>query len=179
VRGAAAAASGLAAIGAAGSPYASATALSGPANPPTNAMWATAAHGELLGTANINTGDVVAFWQGFLASYGMVSCPGGVDGHFGASTAAATKSIQGFFGVTKDGVVGANTWAAAGAWLIWSPGSSNLDTWQPSNTTHPEVLYGHALPNGAWKWQSPVTSDYPSWHGSDNPGITFTNSGSC
>jgi Putative peptidoglycan binding domain len=178
-RGVAAAAGGLAALGAAGAPYASATSLSGTASPPTNALWKAAAHGELLGTANINTGDVVAFWQGFLASYGLLSCPAGIDGHFGGSTAAATKSIQSFFGLTKDGVVGANTWASAGAWLVWSPGGSSYDTWQPSNTNHPDIVYSHSLTNGSWKWQSPVTTDYPTWHGSDNPSISFTNSGTC
>jgi len=177
-RGAAAAAGGLAALGAVSTPFAAATPLSGAANPPTNALWATAAHGELLGPSNINNGDVVGFWQGFLASYGLVSCSA-VDGRYGSGTVAGTKALQGFFGLTKDGVVGANTWAAAGGWLVWSPGTTTNDLWQPWSTTHPEVLYAHVLPSGVWKWQSPTTSDSPNWHGSDNPGISFTNSGSC
>jgi len=167
-RGAAAAAGGLAALGAVSAPYASATPLSGAANPPTNALWAAAAHGELLGSSNINTGDVVGFWQGFLASYGLVACSA-VDGHFGSATVAGTKALQGFF---------ANTWGAAGGWLVWSAGTTSYDLWQPSNTTHPEILYAHMLPSGQWKWQSPINTD-TSWHGSDNPGISFTNSGGC
>jgi peptidoglycan hydrolase-like protein with peptidoglycan-binding domain len=166
-----------------GAPYASASPLSGSASPPNNGLWAAAAHGEMLGTNYINTGDVVAFWQGFLASYGLVSCATGIDGRFSPATAAATRSIQSFFGLSKDGIVGPNTWSAAGAWLVWSPGGSSLgstyDSWQPANSTKPAIVYGHSLPSGAWKWQSPATTDYPNWHGSDNPGISFTPSGSC
>jgi len=172
------AASGLAALSAAAAPGASAAPLSGPANPPANALWSAASHGELLGASNINAGDVVGFWQGFLASYGLISCTA-VDGHFGAATVSGTKAIQGFFGLTKDGVVGPNTWGAAGGWLVWSPGSSSYDLWEPASTTHGEVVYTHLLPNGQWKWQSPTTSDYPAWHTSDYPTINFTNSGSC
>jgi peptidoglycan hydrolase-like protein with peptidoglycan-binding domain len=170
-------AGGLVALGAAGTPYASASPLSGPASPPSNALWAGAAHGELLGASNINTGDVVGFWQGFLASYGLVACSA-VDGRFGSATVAGTKAIQGFFGLGKDGVVGPNTWAAAGAWLVWSPGSTTYDLWEPSNTNHGEIIYSHVLPSSSWKWQSPVTND-SNWHGSDYPSISFTNSGSC
>ena len=162
------AASGLAALSAAAAPGASAAPLSGPANPPANALWSAASHGELLGASNINAGDVVGFWQGFLASYGLISCTA-VDGHFGAATVSGTKAIQGFFGLTKDGVVGSNTWGAAGAWLVWGPGSTGYDLWEPSNTTHPEITYAHVLPSGAWKWQSPTTTDSPNWHGSHKP----------
>ncbi len=178
-RGAALAAGGLLALGATTAPYAGATSLSGVASAPSNALWSTAAHGEVLGGSHIATGDVVAFWQGFLASYGVVACPGGIDGHFTPATASGTKSIQGFFGLTKDGVVGANTWAAAGAWLDWSPGNSSYDLWQPLGSTHPDITYAHTLPNGAWKWQSDITTDYPSWHSSDAPAISFTNAGTC
>jgi len=177
-RGAAVVAGGLAALGATATPYASAAPLSGLASPPGNALWASAAHSELLGASNINTGDVVGFWEGYLASYGLIACSA-VDGRFGSATVAATKAIQGFFGLTKDGIVGPNTWSAAGGWLIWSPGTTSYDLWQPSNASHDEVVYSHVLPSGQWKWQSPTTTDYPSWHGSDYPGISFTNSGSC
>ena len=177
-RGAAVVAGGLAALGATGTPYASAASLSGPASPPSNALWATAAHGELLGASNINAGDVVGFWQGFLASYGLIACSA-LDGRFGSATVTATKAIQGFFGLTKDGIVGANTWSAAGAWLVWSPGTTAYDLWGPSNASRGEVVYSHVLPSSQWKWQSPITTDYPSWHTSDYPSVSFTNSGSC
>jgi hypothetical protein len=175
----AAAAGGLAALGAVTTPWAGATSLSGPANPPTDAEWANASHGELLGTNQISSGDVVAFWQGFLASYGAVSCPGGINGRFGPATVTGTKSIQGFFGLTQDGIVGPQTWGAAGSWLSWSPGTSTYDLWQPFASGKPEVTYSHTLPNGAWKWQSVMTADYPQWHSSDTSAISFVTSGSC
>ncbi len=178
IKSAAVAAGGVIALGVAGAPYAAGTSLTGAANPPHNGMWGTAAHGEVLGQSNVNTGDVVAFWQGFLASYGVLACPSGIDGHFGPATASATRSVQGMIGVGQDGVVGSNTWTAAGGWLVWSNGTSSYDVWKPLGSSRAAVVYAHITPNGAWKWTSPVVSD-GGWHSSDTPGISFTNDGSC
>jgi hypothetical protein len=176
IKAAAVAAGGLAALGSVGAPYASATGLAGPTSNG-NGQWAQAAHGEVLGQSNVNTGDVVAFWQGFLASYGYVACPSGIDGHFGPATAAGTKQLQKFFSISQDGVVGSGTWGAAGSWLTWSPGTT-FDTFQPIGASRVAVVYANVHSNGAWKWTSPVVSD-GGWHGSDTPGISFTNDGSC
>ena len=135
-------------------PVASSQSLSGTSTPGSNANWAQASHGEVLGTNNINVGDVIAFWQGFLASYTAVACPSGIDGHFGSATASGTRSIQSFFGLTADGVVGPNTWKAAGGWLEWGMGSNGYESWTPFGSSHAQIHYAHATPNGAWKWQS-------------------------
>jgi peptidoglycan hydrolase-like protein with peptidoglycan-binding domain len=171
-------AAGLASVGLVAQP-ASATPLSGPASPPNNAQWGNAAHGEQLGPGGVTTGDVVAFWQGFLASYSSVPCPSGINGRFDANTVAGTRAIQGFFGLAKDGIVGVNTWNAAGTWLDYIPYSSSYDEWTPYNSGRSEITYFHALPSGTWKWSSGITTDFPSLHSSDAPGISFTNSGLC
>jgi hypothetical protein len=176
-RAAAVAAAGLTAVGAVGG-VAEAASLSGPESPPNNAMWGTAAKGEQLGASAVSSGDVVAFWQGFLASYGNVPCPSGINGKFDANTVAGTKAIQGFFGLTKDGIVGVNTWSAAASWVAYSPYSSTYDQWVPVSTDHPEITYFHVFPSGAWKWSSAATTDFPAIHNSDTT-ITFTNSGVC
>jgi Putative peptidoglycan binding domain len=153
--------------------------LSGAASPPSNALWAAASHGQLLGVSQINAGDMVGFWQGFLASYHMIACPSALDGHYGTGTANATKALQSFFGLTQDGVVGSNTWGAAGGWLTWSAGTGTYDLWSPSATTTANVEYAHLFSTGVWKWRSPATSDYPTWKNSDSPAINFTNGGTC
>ena len=131
--------------------------------------------------SNINSGDVVAFWQGFLASYGAVPCPSGIDGHFTATTTAGTKAIQGFFGLTKDGVVGPNTWGAAGAWLVWSPGTAIYDLWQPLTPSRtPTSPTPQPEPNGSLEVAEPVTTDYPTWHALGLPGHQLQpTSGTC
>jgi Putative peptidoglycan binding domain len=168
---AAATATGLVALGVGGVPQASATGLSSTTTS-TNANWVAAAHGEQLGQSQTNTGDVVAFWQGFLASYNQLSCPGGIDGHYGPNTASGTKALQNFWSLTADGVVGTSTWNVAGTWLDFHPGGA-YDTWTPFMSTHIVVTYANVHSNGAWKWTSPAVSD-GNWHGSDTPGITFT-----
>lgn len=176
IKAAAAAAGGLVVLGSVGAPYASGTGLSGPTSG-SNGNWAQAAHGMVLGQSNTNTGDVIGFWQGFLASYGYIPCPSGIDGRFGPSTAAGTKQLQRFFSLGQDGVVGSGTWGAAGSWLSFNPGST-FDTFTPIGATRNAVTYANIHSNGAWKWTSPVVSD-GGWHSSDTPGISFTNDGSC
>ena len=48
----------------------------------------------------------VGLWNGLSATIGMK-----VDGDFGPQTTAAVKAVQGFFGLSQDGIVGPVTWS--------------------------------------------------------------------
>ena len=52
-------------------------------------------------------GDLVRTWQSFLL--GQAFDPGGLDGHFGEKTQAATKAFQGREGLVADGIAGRQT----------------------------------------------------------------------
>ncbi|GAA3341308.1 hypothetical protein GCM10020358_32150 [Amorphoplanes nipponensis] len=69
----------------------------------------------LLGPGS--THACVASLQHFLAAIAFVSgdtrlYPGPVDGHFGSGTSNAVRRFQELRGLTRDGLVGNNTWAA-------------------------------------------------------------------
>lgn len=68
-----------------------------------------------------STGSAVTEWQQFLSSQGYAV--GAADGIFGASTNIATEAFQTKEGLTADGVVGPDTYAAA-ATLGFSGGTS-------------------------------------------------------
>jgi len=64
-------------------------------------------------TVQGNTGDRVREVQCLLIDWGFGVGSSGIDGDFGPNTAEAVRSFQAWFGgLTIDGKVGANTWAA-------------------------------------------------------------------
>lgn len=56
------------------------------------------------------SGDDVTYVQKVLAGNGLSSID--VDGHYGNNTAGGVKSLQGWNGLTKDGICGPDTWTA-------------------------------------------------------------------
>jgi len=68
----------------------------------------------LKNTSPMQRGDDVHAWQAVLSATGF---PVEMDGIFGPATAAATKSWQGRYGITADGMVGPETRARAHAVL--------------------------------------------------------------
>ena len=56
--------------------------------------------------------DVVKLMQQRLGEHFNITVKGGYDGDFGSGTLAAVKAFQKVKGLTMDGVVGRNTWAA-------------------------------------------------------------------
>lgn len=61
-----------------------------------------------------SAGDAVKKWQKFLKAQGHNIGKCGVDGDFGKDTDAATRKFQKANKLEVDGIVGKNTWAAAG-----------------------------------------------------------------
>lgn len=140
-------------------------------------------HHHTLGINYVNQGDQVGFWQGFLRSYGTIPC-GGVDGLFGSQTATATQSIQSFFGLSADGIVGNQTLQAASGWLVLTAQGSWGQQYKPygSGSGNGEsVTYFHMAGFANWMWEflGPFHPDYvytTPWEqklGSDHPGINF------
>lgn len=80
--------------------------------------WAGAPTGEgcklllLIGSTDATTGNEVSRWQTFLTEHG--NDPQGVDGIFGTNTDTATRAFQTAEGITVDGIVGPDTFGAAG-----------------------------------------------------------------
>ena len=115
--------------------------------------WAGAPEGEgcklllLWGSTDATTGNEVSRWQTFLLAQG--NDPQGIDGIFGANTDAATRAFQTAEGITVDGIVGPETFGAAGKYGYAPPStdacksatktatkakpakSANEDDWKP------------------------------------------------
>lgn len=155
--------------------------------PPTDAhnltlMWGTG-HYDVLGVSHVNRGNIVGLWQAFLFSYNQVPCSK-FDRVFGSATAQGTRNLQGFWGLTADGVVGQNTWTEAGSWLEMYGDDGFLTTyWNPAfyQRPWPDGLGRFFYVYGAdWKWESTgeggstESSSMPQFqdHSSGHPTIT-------
>jgi hypothetical protein len=86
-------------------------------------------------------GDLVAAWQSFLA--GQNFAPGGVDGHFGEKTAAATRAFQEKHSLPVDGIAGRQTLLAAmvlGFELIEEPAADTTGSNFPPRPDFPPLV---------------------------------------
>jgi len=125
--------------------------------------------------SQVSTGNMVGFWQSFIAAYGTIPCTG-VDGIFGPKTTNGTKSIQNFFGLTPDGIVGKQTWNAASHWLHAAGNDGFVTTyWVPNyaNSVYPFYAYTYG---GPWRWHVPtVTAPFETLISTNHPAVTFGN----
>lgn len=137
-----------------------------------NLNWSLGTH-DTLGTGSLNAGDQVGLWQSYLLAYNIIPCTG-LDGHFGPQTSDATKAVQGFFVLNRDGVVGDQTWAAASSWMDANGSNGTTTFWKPHNVTgsyHPMYTY---KAGGAWTWEVPtVTTPFEQDFSTSHPAITF------
>jgi len=79
--------------------------------------WAALPDGGPMPTLKVgSTGAVVTRLQEVLTNGApgeWVTTPQGIDGNFGPKTKASVEAFQGWGGVTKDGVVGDQTWSVS------------------------------------------------------------------
>jgi hypothetical protein len=82
----------------------------------------TSAHG----TAIVNRGNLIGFWQNVVSSdgYGSVCTANGIDGQFGSRSESNTKAWQAAFDLPGvllqvDGIVGPHTWSAAYTFMVF------------------------------------------------------------
>jgi peptidoglycan hydrolase-like protein with peptidoglycan-binding domain len=142
-------------------------------------FWNVAQH-DTLGTNFVSTGNVVGFWQSFLLTYHTIPCSG-VDGAFGPQTRNATISIQNFFGITPDGIVGNQTYWYASNWLVQAGSDGFITTyWEPAFNTGPYYPLYKYIYSSDWQWQvpgvvAPFEQDLPTNH----PSISFTGVPGC
>lgn len=140
--------------------------------------WGQGAH-HLLGAGHLTQGNQVALWQSFILTYNQIPCTG-LDGIYGPQTTQGTRNIQAFFGLTRDGIVGPNTWNAASGWLHMAGTDGFITTyWTPNFATTFYPLYRYYYGND-WAWQVPlVVEPFEVFHHSNHPGTTFTISPTC
>jgi hypothetical protein len=128
---------------------------------------------DVLGQSYVNTGNVVGFWQAFIATYGQLPCQGGIDGHFGPATAQGTRNVQSFLGLAGDGIVGPNTWHTASDWLFKAGGDGFLTTyWEPNYGDNPFATYTYVY-GGPWYWESFGTGPFEQHFPTNHPDISF------
>ena len=81
-----------------------------------------------------------------------------VDGDFGPNTDEKVKTYQGIRGLTKDGIVGPNTWHDFQTYPIWSRRGPYLDStermyYYEYKTVHDSKYYIRHYENGKWHVQ--------------------------
>ncbi|MGW1067148.1 peptidoglycan-binding domain-containing protein [Streptomyces aureus] len=121
------------------------------------------------GCADSNNTDLVIMWQAILYAEGLLP-KSGIDGQFGPSTEAATRTWQGRHQIGVDGSVGNQTWTKADDSLEWV--TSNIvryQGWNQSGTV--DFLRGSATNhNGAYQ----LLGAEPNGVGNDS--ASFSNS---
>lgn len=74
-------------------------------------IWGTKSRNAAPTIYSGSNGIIVTIWQAYLVCRGYN--PNGIDGIFGSKCVSATKMFQGDNTITKDGIVGKNTWNKA------------------------------------------------------------------
>ncbi len=116
-------------------------------------------------TGEISSGNVVGVWQVILWSENYLAACGsaGVDGLFGTTTRNASQSLQSYWGITADGMIGDQSWGKADNNLVYVdiPGGKEL-VYDADRSTREVDFY---KPYAAYQiyWQ---TSAY--WHNTDH-----------
>jgi len=106
----------------------------------------------------VTNGNVVGFWQTALWADNFLGLCGGAgaDGIFGSITRTATISWQQRYGLSADGVIGANTWTTAYGFVInYPPGSWNYYGRNQNFPMSPQSdgwwFEAQASPGGVWR----------------------------
>lgn len=105
--------------------------------------------------ASGSQGDWVTYLQQTLASKGYD--PGPVDGVFGDATAAAVRAFQHDNGLTEDGTVGPQTWAAL---LAGATPTVPDDSTVPDDNTVPATLVDAGAPADLSQWTDQQKESY-------------------
>ena len=103
-------------------------------------------------SGSVHTGNVVGFWQELL-SVDLGLGEANVSGNFGSGTTNHTKTFQGEYGLTQDGIVGPQTWNVA-RYLAGTTISSTPCTgcYYAFEGTNDLTIYWNSGSGGTWKW---------------------------
>lgn len=133
---------------------------------------------QLQNGGTVHSGNVVGMWQEILsAEFGLGEA--NVDGTFGTGTANYTAVYQNYYGITADGIVGAQTWNVARFVTGTTISSTPCTTCYYDYGGGPDLsLYWNSASGGTWKWSGSCyafSTSPPSGYGlTDYPTKTYS-----